>query len=169
MNLKPQDLVVALKLAVHHQRAFVLVELASELCMPLSSVHGSITRAEQARLVSRATGSVRAIRPAVLEFSVHGARYAYPGQLGAMTRGTPTGVGGPALRRYFEASVETPVWPHPEGKTRGPGLQPLYAGASAASIKDETLYEVLTLVDALRVGAARERSLASEGLRERLA
>jgi hypothetical protein len=37
-----------------------------------------------------------------------------------------------------------------------------------ASKKDEALYEVLTLVDALRVGAARERKIASEELEARL-
>lgn len=168
MALKPQDLVVALKLAVNRSRDFVLADLAEELGMALSSVHGAVTRAEQARLLSRSAGSVRALRSAVLEFALHGARYAYPGQLGRMTRGMPTAIGGPVLRPHFEESVETPVWPDPEGKVRGPGLQPLYPCVLEASRNDEALYEVLTLVDALRVGAARERKIASEELEGRL-
>lgn len=166
--LKPQDLVVALKLAVNSSRDFILTDLAAEMGMALSSVHGAVTRAEQARLVSRATGSVGAIRSAVLEFALHGARYAYPGQIGPTTRGMPTAIGGPVLRIHFEDSIESPVWPDPEGKVRGPGLQPLHACVPEASRNDRALYEVLTLIDAIRVGAARERNIASEELGSRL-
>ena len=80
----------------------------------------------------------------------------------------PTAIGGPVLRTHFEESVESPVWPDPEGKVRGPSLQPLSPSVVEASKKDEALYEVLTLVDALRVGAARERKIASEELEARL-
>lgn len=166
--LKPQDLVVALKLALNRSREFVFVDLADELSMALSSVHGAVRRGEQAKLLSRSGGSVRALRPSVLEFALHGAKYAYPGQLGAITRGMPTAIGGPVLRPHFENSVETPVWPDPEGTVRGPGLQPLSASVIQASQKDQALYEALTLVDALRVGAARERRIASEELEARL-
>lgn len=168
MALKPQDLIVALKLALNSDRDFVLADLADEMGMALSSVHGAVRRAELARLLSRATGSVRPLRPAILEFALHGARYAYPGQLGPMTRGIPTAIGGPVLRPYFEDSSESPVWPDPEGTVRGPGLQPLNPCALQASKNDAALYEVLTLIDALRVGAARERKIASEELEKRL-
>ena len=166
--LKPQDLVVALKLALNLHRDLVLANLADEMGMALSSLHGAVKRAELARLLSRATGSVRPIRPAILEFALHGARYAYPGQLGPMTRGIPTAIGGPVLRPYFEDSSESPVWPDPEGTVRGPGLLPLNSCVLKASKNDAALYEVLTLIDALRVGAARERKIASEELERRL-
>ncbi|MGJ7581506.1 hypothetical protein ACSFA3_15095 [Variovorax sp. RHLX14] len=168
LALKPQDLIVALKLALNRDRDFVLADLADELGMALSSVHGAVKRAEFARLLSRATGSVRPLRPAILEFALHGARYAYPGQLGPMTRGIPTAIGGPVLRPHFEDSSESPVWPDPGGTVRGPGLQPLNPCALQASKNDAALYEVLTLIDALRVGAARERKIASEELERRL-
>lgn len=169
INLRPQDLAVALKLAIHRQRSLVLTQLADELGMPLSSIHGAVRRAEQARLISRADGTIRALRPAVLEFSVHGAKYAYPALLGAPTRGMPTAVGGPVLAPQFAPGEEVPVWPTTQGKVRGPGLSPLYPGAPGAAEKDPDFYAVLTLVDALRVGAARERALAIEGLQARLA
>ena len=168
LMLKPQDLVVALKLALNRDRDFVLADLADELGMALSSVHGAMKRAEQAKLLSRATGNIRAIRPAILEFALHGARYAYPGRLGSMTRGMPTAIGGPVLRPHFEDSADSPVWPDPEGTMRGPGLQPLNPCVLQASKNDMALYEVLTLIDALRVGAARERKIASEELVSRL-
>lgn len=168
--LKPQDLVVALKLAINKHRDYGLAELAAELDMALSSVHGAILRGEQSRLLSRSTGNIHAIRTAVTEFVVHGAKYSFPGQLGAMTRGIPTGIGGPTLREHFEnADPFSPVWPDSEGSSRGPSLTPLYPRVHKAALKDAALYDVLTLLDALRVGAARERELAVFALQERLA
>ena len=168
--LKPQDLVVALKLAINRHRDYGVAELAAELDMALSSVHGAILRGEQGRLLSRSAGSIRAIRAAVSEFVVHGAKYSFPGQLGSITRGIPTGIGGPTLREQFEnTDLFSPVWPNPEGSSRGPSLTPLYPGVHKAALKDEALYDALTLLDALRVGAARERELSVLALQERLA
>ena len=112
---------------------------------------------------------MRPQRAAILEFALHGARYAYPGQLGGLTRGMATAIGGPSLRDHFEPSAETPVWPDPAGTARGPSLQPLHPGVPVAARKDDLLYDMLTLVDALRIGAARERRMAAEALGERLA
>ncbi|RYF32182.1 MAG: MarR family transcriptional regulator [Cytophagaceae bacterium] len=168
--LKPQDLVVALKVALHKDRDYGLAELASELGMALSSLHGSIARNEQGRLLSRSTGSIRPIRAAVHEFVVHGAKYSFPGQLGPVTRGIATSIGGPTLREHFEVeNLFSPVWPDPAGTTRGPGLTPLFPGLRKAILNDAALYDSLTLLDALRIGAARERELAVLALQERLA
>ena len=48
------------------------------------------------------------------------------------------------------------VWPHPEGEVRGESLEPLYPSAVEAAPKISKLYECLALVDALRIGRARE-------------
>lgn len=170
LTLKPQDLVVALKIAVNRSRNFTLTELASELHMAVSAVHGSIRRSEQARLISRSAGSIRAIRSAVNEFVIHGAKYAFPAVLGPLARGVPTAIAGPVLRTHFEqADSLPPVWPDPEGSGYGPSLTPLYSTVPAACKSDHSLFEVLTLLDALRIGAAREQELAASQLEERLA
>jgi hypothetical protein len=62
-----------------------------------------------------------------------------------------------------------PVWPDPEGEVRGEELRPLYRSAPGAARKDPALYELLALVDAIRGGRARERNLAVEELKGRLA
>lgn len=167
--LKPQDLLVTLKVAMNVGRDFLLTDLAAELSIALSLVHGSVIRAEQARLLSRATGAIRVSRPAVKEFVIHGAKYCFPGQLGAMTRGLPTAVGGPVLAPLFEAAGNLPpVWPDAEGESWGPSLTPLHPSVPAAAKLDSKLYEVLSLLDAIRVGAARERELAVATLSELL-
>ncbi|MDO8279440.1 MAG: hypothetical protein Q7T63_15085 [Burkholderiaceae bacterium] len=169
MSLKPQDLVVAVKLAANRNRDFVLATLAEELGMAVSVVHGSIKRAEQARLLSRSGGSVRAIQSAVREFLIHGAKYAFPAHLGSMGRGTPTSVGAPALQAFFDPSkVLTPVWPDADGVAWGPTVVPLHSSVPRAASRDKELYDLLALLDAIRMGAARERELAAAAIEDKL-
>lgn len=107
-------------------------------------------------------------RQALLEFWVHGMKYVFPAQRGQPTRGVPTSVGGPALAEHVTTEPGTlPVWPDAEGKVRGLTLLPIHPSALRAS-SDPRVYELLTLLDALREGRARERQLAQEFLRERL-
>lgn len=61
-----------------------------------------------------------------------------------------------------------PVWSHPEGTVRGAMVNPLYASAPGAAIEDPALYELLALLDALRIGRARERQMAVRMIEERL-
>lgn len=167
--LKPQDLVVALKVTVNSPRDFILATLSEELGMVISAVHGSVNRCEQARLLSRVAGGIRPNRGALLEFTVHGARYAFPAVLGTLTRGSPTSLAGPSLREFFDQDKAlSPVWPDSRGEVYGPGLVPLHHTVPEASRRDGRLYDVLTLLDAVRVGAAREREIAIRFLEERL-
>jgi hypothetical protein len=168
--LKPQDFVVALKLAVNHGRDFLLIQLAEELGMPLSAVHGSIRRGEVARLVSRSAGSIRPVRSNVKEFAIYGVKYAFPGLLGTSTRGIPTAIGAPVLAAHFERAESSlsPVWPTAEGATWGLALVPIHPSVPVAATRDKALYEALALLDAIRVGAARERELAVNELNIRL-
>jgi hypothetical protein len=170
ITLKPQDLVLALKVAVNEQRELNLTSLGHELKMVVSAVHGSIVRCEQARLLTRIGGGIRPMKPALAEFAVHGARYAFPAMQGTLTRGTATSLAGPSLRDHFDQARAMPfVWPDPLGDAYGPGLLPLHHTVPEACRLDATLFDVLTLVDAIRAGAARERELAITFLQERLA
>jgi hypothetical protein len=51
---------------------------------------------------------------------------------------------------------------------RGYEFSPLYRSVPKAALKDQAIYELLTLVDAIRDGRARERELAIKLLSERL-
>ena len=61
-----------------------------------------------------------------------------------------------------------PVWPSADGTVRGLAFSPLYRSAPQAAGRDEILYELLALVDALRAGRARERELAGKEIERRL-
>lgn len=71
------------------------------------------------------------------------------------------------LKGKAQASGDsTPVWPHPEGTTRGAALLPLYGKLLLAASEDPPFYELLALFDVLRIGQARECEMARELLEE---
>lgn len=165
--LKPHDLVVALKLCL--DRTATYGTAARDLHLSISEVHGAVARGVRAGLLHGAEerAPLRAHRPivaALQEFLDHGVQYAFPAVLGSLTRGVPTAhAASPLLERISDSSGDPPpVWPDPTGKVRGMALCPLYPGAPAAAATDERLRQLLVLIDALRVGRARERELARE-------
>ena len=170
MNLKPLDIYVALKLVAIGQRRWSYNGLAQELGLSPSEVHGAGKRLLKAGLAAEdAALNLRPINKALLEFLVHGIRYVFVPERGAMTRGMPTGYAAPPLVMSIVADDEPPpVWPDPEGPVRGLSFSPLHKSAPAAARDDAVLYELLALVDAVRGGRARERQLASELVKDRL-
>ena len=170
--LRPQDVVVLLKLAIPESPVSYL-ELAHELGISGSEVHAAVRRASKAGLLNIST--LRPKREALLEFLLHGLKYVFPAERGASTRGVPTGYAAPPLRSHFVSEPlvgvsarRIPVWPDPEGEARGEELKPLYRSVPKAARRDPKLYELLVLVDAIRSGGARERHLAEDELTKRL-
>lgn len=170
MELKPQDLLVLYKQAANPERPWTYATLGAALGMSASQVHRSVQRAISAGLaISKGRGEWHVLPEALIEFSVHGVRYAFPAALGAVKRGVPTSFGAlPLSTEISSAPGEAPVWPHPAGQLRGPSLSPLYRQAPDAALADPALHELLALLDALRVGRSRERALAQRLLSERL-
>jgi hypothetical protein len=81
----------------------------------------------------------------------------------------PTAWAAPVLSGKISASEQMPpVWPDPDGKVQGTAVQPLYPSVPHAARRDPALYDLLALVDALRIGRARERSLAEKEITHRL-
>lgn len=143
--------------------------LAATLGMSASEVHAAVKRAKAARLVHERDSRLHVDYRALLEFVVHGVKYAFPVERGALTRGMPTSSAAPPLNREFAPTSDPPpVWPDPTGQVRGFALSPLAWSAPHAARQDEKLYEVLALVDALREGRARERQYAEKELAIRL-
>lgn len=165
MNLKPQDIVVVLKILVSGQQSYS--RLAGELFMSPSEVHAAVKRAAAAGLIDRSSKKVR--RAALAEFLIHGLKYSFPPVSGSITRGFPTSYAAQPLANMLSLPDDLPpVWPSPEGPVRGHELKPLYRTVPLAIKKDSKLYELLALVDALRSGRARERALAARELNKRL-
>jgi hypothetical protein len=172
MVLKPQDVMVVLKLAASGSRKWTYVKLAYELFMSASEINAGVKRALRAGLLnppSEKGGPFLPNHHAVKEFLVHGIKYAFPPDRGELTRGLPTAAAAPPLRDMLLDSHEPPpVWPDPEGPNRGYSFSPLYRTAPKAATADTKLYELLALVDAIRGGTTRERNLAVGELKARL-
>jgi DNA-binding Lrp family transcriptional regulator len=169
MVLKPQDVVVTLKLLEFEERRPPFAQIAEELAMSVSEVHAAVKRAQAAHLVHGPELGERPNCKALEEFLLHGLKYVFPAQHGAMTRGVPTSYAAEPLKRYIKAGDEpVPVWPSSNGPIRGIAFAPLYRSVPKAATRDSYLYELLALVDALRDGRAREREIAEKELIIRL-
>ena len=167
MILKPQDVVVLLKLGALREIPWSYASLAGDLFMSASEVHAGIKRAIAARMMD--PEGKRALKRPLEEFLIHGVKYAYPPDRGGLTRGMPTGYAAAPLNAMISPSPDPPpVWPDPEGDTRGNEFSPLYNSVPKAVRKDSKLYELLALVDAIRDGRAREREIAIRDLKARL-
>lgn len=170
MNLKPQDVLVLLKLVALGGRSWSYAWLAVQLGMSPSQLHAAVKRALAAQLAIRHEGTVVPQVRNLEEFLTHGLKYAFVPERGELTRGMPTAHAAPPLAQHFASTSEPPpVWPDPEGQTRGMAFAPLYKLAPGAAREDPRLYELLVLVDAIRGGRAREHQLAIRELQKRLA
>ena len=133
--------------------------------MSTSEVHAAVHRASVSHLLTRDQGAYEPSRTSLREFLLHGIKYVFPVVLGGLTRGLPTGVSASPLKEHFEQSDALPlVWPDDEGHVRGISVLPIYPSVPAACKRDDKLYRLLSVVDALRGGAARERELATVSL-----
>ena len=169
MNLKPQDILVLLKLVAINSEEWVYNQVAIELGMSPSEVHAAIKRALLAGLAVKKGNGIQPNHRNLAEFLVHGIRYVFVPEIGQMSRGIRTAHAGPPLDKLIVPDQEPPpVWPHPDGEDRGLGFSPLYKSAPEAAMRDLALYELLVLVDAIRGGRARERELAIKELNKRL-
>lgn len=164
--LKPQDIVVLLK--VHGlDGQWTYSDLAKSLKMSSSEVHAALKRCEMSHLYSNKRR--RVLRGALEEFLVHGLKYAFPTQPGALVRGMPTAHSAEPLKDLLMVNNrDIYVWAFGRGKVKGQEIKPLYRSVPEAVKDDPKLYELLAIADGLRVGKVREQELAAEELRKKL-
>lgn len=144
--------------------------MAERLGISKSTAHGSVQRLVKNRLAyeSRRSMALVADGPA-LDFLCYGVPYAFAPETVPDARGVPTGL------RAFESGLSGSmsaalalVWPSKLADARGVGVAPLVPAASELPNRDRPLYRLLALVDALRLGDARERDVARDLLRAQL-
>lgn len=168
MSLKPQDILVVLKLLVVGAKPWTFNQLAVELSMSSAEVHAASKRLMASKLAMQMDGKIKPNLRNLEEFLFHGIQYVFVPKLGGVLRGMPTSVAAPAMSEHFDQkNLLPPVWPDAEGSVRGESFSPLYASVPIAAKNDENLYELLALVDALRGGRAREKEIAQKELKRR--
>jgi len=174
--LKPQDLVISLKLLQVREGAPVptYAELAISLKMSPSEAHAGVRRALDVGLLSRTPGHPTRmpspVRIALAEFLVSGLKYVWPAKFGAIERGVPTctSVASIADELGVPKSDKPLVWSHPMGNMRGETVTPFYPKLPDVCIHDTWLHEWMALVDILRSKTGREASLAANAIQRRL-
>jgi hypothetical protein len=165
-HMKPQDIVILLKIVALGNDNWQQKPLAEALGMSQSEVSQSVARSQYAGLLFG--NGKQVMKSALLEFLQYGISYAFPQKPGAVVRGIATAHAASPLKESIDSN-ESYVWPYAKGNQRGQGIVPLYPSVPEAALKDPKLHELLALTDALRVGKAREKALAVEELKKRLA
>ena len=181
--MKSQDIVILLKLVSLEDEImrgclddavrsdpFALRSLEGALGISKTEISASLRRSVAATLAIKASDRPKVNRRNLTEFVQHGLKYMFPAKLGAPQRGIATGFAAPMLKGQLVSSVaDICVWPHAEGSQRGESVTPLFTSVPDAALKDERLYEMLALVDAIRLGNQREANLAQDRFKERMA
>lgn len=164
--MKPQDILILLKKTTSKGHNLSCRKLAESLGMSASSVSESLERCRKAQLLDRNKKRVNAL--ALLEFLCHGVMYVFPVELGRVIRGVPTYISASPMKEQITDNGECYVWRYARGTGRGHQIEPLYASVPEAVQDDEELYQLLVIVDALRMGRAREKKIAVEELTKRI-
>lgn len=97
-------------------------------------------------------------------FLEHGVKYVFPQEPGAMVKGIPTAHSHPFMKQFF-AGESVYVWPDQKGEKIGQQIEPFYPNQPKASRQDPIFYELLALVDVIRVGKVREVKIAIDELK----
>lgn len=165
--LKGEDIVLLLKLT-HTDPDWTVRSLELETTIPKSVVQRSLKRLWQVGLFDRRARTANISQAE--EFLIHGLRYVFPCTVSGESLGFATAWGAQPLVDKLAAPPNDipPVWPSAVGDTRGLALEPLHPAVAEAASRDPLLREQLALVDAIRIGDARIRSLAASLLSDRL-
>jgi hypothetical protein len=164
--LKGQDVIVLLKL-LREPQDWTVRALGESIGLAPAGVHRALRRLQDARLVD--LNRRRVNRSNAEEFLVHSLKYLFPPEQGGVTRGIPTAwAASPLKEELAPAEDPPPVWPAPRGTARGVALEPIHVSATKLVRVDPELAEDLALIDAVRAGDGRVRSLAVKLLSQRL-
>lgn len=163
-GMKPQDIVILLKVLLMENRSWQYRELAFYLFISVSEIAESLNRSHIAGLVDQSKHKV--YRQSLMDFISHGLHYVFPQQPGQMVTGIATAHSHPYYKSYFPSAEATYVWPDETGNLRGLSIQPLYSNVVKAVRLDEELYKLLATIDIIRVGKVRELKVATAVLKK---
>lgn len=158
-GMRPQDIVVLLKIFSLGEAEWRNKDLASSLFISQSEVSESLNRSLYAGLIGIDKKTIH--KTALFGLLVYGLRYIFPVQAGTIARGIPASVSAPILKDDFlyETSL---VWPDPTMEQRGLLIEPLYPKVVEAVKLDPVLYDLLALTETFRVGNEKQVARAKE-------
>lgn len=163
--LKPQDVALLVKVISMPNEDWRQLDLALGLQLSQGEVAKSLGRLSKAHLINGKKPNYAA----ALEFLVHAIKYVFPIEPGPLSYGVPTGISAPAHKKMVVSNGDDVyVWPSISGKVRGQSIEPLYPKLAEAALQDSVFYGLMSAVEILRVGRAREKKLAENFLAKEL-
>jgi hypothetical protein len=165
-GMRPQDIVVLLKIVSMTNQNWRNIDIANALQVSPSEVSEALNRCMIARLIDGKKRNVH--KNSFKEFLIYGLKYVFPVEPGAIMRGIPTAHSAPPINKYISSGVDIYVWPYAKGNQRGQAIEPLYKTLPAIVQDDKLFYELLAIIDTIRVGRAREIKIAIDELEKRL-
>lgn len=163
-GMRPQDVVILLKKTTKNGKKLLNKDIASALKISASEVSEALERCRIAKLIDRNKQKVNII--ALEEFLVHGLKYVFPVQPESVVRGMPTAFSATPIKEQISQGKEKYVWAYKNGTERGQRIEPLYKSVPEIINSDTELYELLVIVDALRIGKTREIEIAKAELKK---
>lgn len=163
--MRPQDIVILLKIIAKREEPWQNKDLAAELFISQSEVSESLYRSAIAGLID-ADKRKKVYRQSMMEFLEHGLHYVFPAFPGTMVNGIYTAHSHPFMQLEFKTESLHYVWPDTRAEARGLSIQPFYKEQVKAVKQDEQLYLMLALLDVIRVGRVREMKYAITKLKE---
>lgn len=164
-GMRPQDIVVLLKIVAMGELQWRHLDIVNGTGISPSEVSEAINRCKLANLIDSKKTSVHI--NAFKEFLIYGLKYVFPTEPGAVVVGIPTAHSASPIKEHI-VSDEIFVWSSAKGTHRGQAIEPLYKTVPEYALEDSLFYELLVIVDTIRVGRAREINIAKEELEKRL-
>jgi hypothetical protein len=165
-GMRPQDIVVLLKIIALNHDNWKNSDLAYALQISASEITEALNRCKIAGLVDSKKRKVHI--NSFREFLLYGLKYVFPAEPGAMVRGIPTAHSAYPISEQIAEGNDIYVWPYAKGVQRGQTIEPLYKTLPAVVQNDNVLYELLVITDTIRIGRSREIKIAIEELEKRL-
>lgn len=152
---------ILLKILIFKSEIWYIQDLVQSLKISLSEVSESLDRSKFSGLLDNSKKRVN--RQGLSNLLIYSIQYIFPVKPGALVRGIPTAHSFPKFQKEFNSNIQY-VWQDDDGTDIGQEIEPFYKSQGFAARQDHTLYEVLALIDLLRVGKKREVDFAVKKL-----
>jgi hypothetical protein len=176
--VRSQDVLLSVKLFLHGEQTYA--KLSSALGLSVGEIHNAYDRIRQAEILTTVRGEDTISRKNLYRLLAHGIPSIFFAVRGPILYGLPTAYSHPALQSLFEDTGESlsfpVVWQTPQSSkktfspqdVRGESISPLYPSVTEASKLDSEFWEIMALVDVLRIGKTPSKNIALKLLEKRI-
>ena len=163
--MKGQDIAVMLKTIILEDQGWTTTQLADELLISQSEVSKALARLKFSGLID--DSKKHPARRSFYDLLINSIKFIIPVRPGRILKGIATAHSAMPVKDKI-VSKDNYIWPSVEGNMRGESIEPIYLNAPKAAKKDKKMYELLALIDVLRVGKVREVEIAKSELKKRI-